>query len=98
MINLLHIFCILGLMGIPCIMLFLLAKQKMRGSLVCIVLWFVVMGTLYLQELSNVKKWNNGQCNCGSSWNFIEMDKNISGIIIRHYSCSKCENQIEIIH
>lgn len=95
------IFCLFGLMVIPCIVMFVIGgadiQHKIGGAIVCVIIWFIVSGGLYFQETSNAEKWDNGFCECGAHWELEAVTKSKCGTEIKYYSCSECYKEIEII-
>lgn len=96
------IFGVLGLMFIPCVLMFALggadAKHKIWGSLVCICFWFLFAGCIYSQEAGNAERWNGGYCECGQHWELKGATKTRNGCETKYYSCPECFKEIEINH
>lgn len=96
------IFGVLGLFAIPCILLFITVgtdkEHKIIGSLVCICFWFLVSGSIYLQDLSNAEKWNNSYCECGQHWELKGVTRTKNGSETKYYACPECYIEIEINH
>ena len=95
-------FAVVGLFGVPCVLMFATCgtdtKNKIGGSLACIIFWFLVAGVLHWQEVGNAERWNNGLCECGQHWELSAVAKSRSGTETKYYTCSNCYNEIEIIH
>ena len=91
-----------GLVFVPCALLFASCgadrKHKIVGSLICICFWFLFTGGLYLQEVGNAKRWNDGHCECGQHWELKGATKTKNGSETKYYACPECYTEIEIIH
>ena len=94
------IFGFLGLVFLPCIVLFVssgeTAKSKIGSALVCICFWFVFAGGIYFQEAGNAERWNDGYCECGQHWELKGVSKTRNGSETKYYSCPECFKEIEI--
>ena len=94
------IFGFLGLMFVPCILLFASSgetvKDKIVSTLVCICFWFMFAGGIYFQEVSNAERWNDGYCECGQHWELKGATKTRNGSETKYYSCPECFTEIEI--
>ena len=52
-----------------------------------------VIGSM-VDRRNAVKTYNNGiHKDCGGKWELYSASKRISGIIVYHYKCSKCEEK-----
>lgn len=100
MTNFLIVFGALGLVFVPCVLMFALggadAKHRIVGSLVCILFWFAFAGGLYSQEAFNAEKWNDGHCECGQHWELKGASKTKNGSETKYYACPNCYTEIEI--
>ena len=94
------VFLVLGLVWVPCILLFAIGrddiKGKITGSLVCLAFWLVMSLGLWGQDVYNTEKWNNGYCECGTHWELNGVTKTKNGSVTKYYSCPECYTEIEI--
>lgn len=102
MTNFLIVFGVLGLVFVPCVLMFALggadAKHRIVGSLVCICFWLAFAGGIYGQEVTNAKSWNGGYCECGQHWELKGASKTKNGSETKYYACPNCYTEIEINH
>lgn len=93
---------ILGLVFIPCIVLFIICgtdgTHKIVGSLFCVFFWLLFSGSIYFQDVGNAEKWNNGYCECGQHWELKGVAKTGRGGETKYYACPECYTEIEINH
>lgn len=96
------IFGILGFMGVPFMLMFLIcgvdAKHKIGGTIFVLIFWFLVAGAMYGQEQGNNERWNDGNCPCGTRWELVAVDRSRHGTEHKYYCCPDCYKEIEIIH
>lgn len=98
--NYMVIFAIFGLFAIPCMVLALACadtiKGKIKGMIVCLVLWAFVSGAFCLQATINAENWNDGFCECGAHWELEGVTKSRMGSVTKYYVCPECYAEIEI--
>lgn len=96
------IFAACGIIGIPCVLLFAsggaTAKRKVFGSLAGVVMWFMLAGGMYFQEVGNTERWNEGQCECGTHWELSAVTRSRTGTETKYYTCPSCHNEIKIVY
>lgn len=94
------IFIGLGLVWLPCALIFGIGrediKDKIVGSLVCLVLWLVMSLALWGQSVYNAEQWNDGYCDCGQHWELSGVTKTKNGSVTKYYSCPDCYEEIII--
>ena len=92
------IFGILGLVGVPFIILFLVGgvdlKHKLGGALVVLMFWLLAAGGLTLDSKGKQEAWNGGYCECGTHWELRGATKSRTGNETKYYQCPNCYAEI----
>lgn len=92
-------FGVLGIMFGMIAVMFLVCgvdwKHKIIGALVCIGLWLLMSGGIYIDATIKSKVWNNGYCECGGHWELRGASESHNGTVTKYYVCPNCYTEIE---
>ena len=93
------IFGVLGLMGVPLIVSFLVcgvdAQHKIGGALVCLAFWIVIAASMCYESAIKAEAWNGGYCECGEHWELRGTTKSRNGTVTKYYVCPECFAEIK---
>lgn len=94
------IFGFCGIMWGALILVFLIGgvdlKHKIVPSILCLVLWVIMAGGLFITSVHNQEVWNEGYCECGTHWELKGVTKVKNGGTTKYYACPNCFEEIEI--
>lgn len=67
-------------------------------SLICLLFivlstfFAIIMGLIYLDKKYPEKFWNDGYCQCGGEFEYVQWHPDSYGEIKYYYECNKCHN------
>ncbi len=90
---------VVGVFMSICIMGTVEMKEGWLRNLVTVILalviGFTVGGLLTLENIGDRESWNNGHCECGGSWELVDVEKGYrNGSTTYYYTCEECDNLI----
>lgn len=93
------IFGLLGLIFIPVGSIFIIGgvdkAHKIGGTVVVIILWFLMSFGIWSQNAANTKTWNDGFCECGTHWELTAVSE-YRASVTKYYTCPDCHSEIKI--
>lgn len=94
------VFALCGFMAVPCIVAAIGFgegfKGKFKGTLICVIGWFIIAGAMWGQSTANKENWNEGYCECGTHWELKGVTRTRYGSETKYYACPNCFEEIEL--
>ena len=93
-------FGFMGLLFIPCILMFVICGctrgNKIGGAIGCLVFWLLISGAMYGENEYDVNTYNNGVCIvCEGEYKFSGATKYRTSHHY-YYTCENCDHTIEL--
>lgn len=86
---------IFGMIAIMFLTLGVDKKHKIGGALICLLLWAMLSGGIYLDAKIDSDAWNGGYCDCGGRWELKGVSESRNGFTTKYYACDECRHEIE---
>ena len=93
-------FGFMGLVFVPCILMFLICGctrgNKIGGAIGCLVFWLLISGAMYGETEYDISTYNNGVCIvCEGEYKFSGATKYRTSHHY-YYTCENCDHTIEL--
>ena len=93
-------FGFMGLLFVPCILMFLICGctrgNKIGGAIGCLVFWLLISGAMYGEAEYDTNTYNNGVCIvCEGEYKFSGATKYRTSHHY-YYTCENCDHTIEL--
>ena len=70
-------------------------KRTITAIILSILIGCTVSGMFYLEKSEDEKRWNNGYCDCGTKWQFGNVEHTKTDKLY-YWHCSSCGRIIEL--
>lgn len=71
-------------------------KKVIVSIIIAFIIGFGINGLITIEQESYNNAWNNGQCECGTEWTLVDIERSRYGKKFYYYQCDNCKKVIEI--